>query len=93
MFLNPFEKAKNLFNEEVDYAKDVIDRLVEQHKISQQEGKSLLDEFSDYTRTAQSKIRSIVDKALDKAGYAPTEEVENIKSRISILEKLLNNRQ
>lgn len=70
-----------------------INELVEKGKLSEEEGKKMLDEFiSDADAKKQEyegKVKDLVDKALNKLDLSSREEVEKLNARIAELEEKL----
>lgn len=72
--------------------KATFDTLVSDKKISKEEGNSIFENIKnrlfDKSADIESQIRDILRKFYDKMDYATPEEVEKLRRRIAILEKL-----
>ena len=81
-----------MLNEAGDKVKKSVDDLVEKRRISREEGNSIFDDFkrftSDKAKDAEKLIEQIVNRIIEKMGYEHADEVEKLRRRISILEKL-----
>lgn len=86
-----------MLNEAGDKVKKSVDDLVEKRRISREEGNSIFDDFkrftSDKAKDAEKLIEQIVNRIIEKMGYEHADEVEKLRSRISILEKLYKMKQ
>ena len=73
--------------------KKLTDDLVEIGKVSKEEGDRLFREFEksgqEYKKNLTELVESSVKEALDQAGLAPKEEVEELRKRVEELEKRL----
>ena len=70
-----------------------VKELIGEKKISKEEGKKIVDEFSSNidkkTKDIESKIRTTINDALLKIRPATKSEVEELKKRIEALEKIV----
>ncbi|MBQ3656860.1 MAG: hypothetical protein II956_08470 [Bacteroidales bacterium] len=68
-----------------------VKELIGEKKITNEEGKKIVDDFSSNIDTKakdlESKIRSVINEALLKVRPATKSEVEELKKRIEDLEK------
>ena len=68
-----------------------VKELIGEKKITNEEGKKIVDEFSsnidNKTKDIEAKIRSVINEALLKVRPATKSEVEELKKRIEDLEK------
>lgn len=67
--------------------------LIGENKISDDEGKKIVDDFSSSidskTKDIEQKIRSTISETLAKVRPATKSEVEELKKRIEALEKIV----
>ena len=86
-----------MLNEAGDKVKKSVDDLVEKRRISREEGNSIFDDFkrftSDKAKDAEKLLEQIVNRIIEKMGYEHADEVEKLRRRISILEKLYKMKQ
>jgi polyhydroxyalkanoate synthesis regulator phasin len=72
--------------------KSTIDNLVNDSKISKEQGNSIFEGFKsrlfDKSGDFETMVRDLLYKFYDKMDYATPEEVEKLRRRIAILEKL-----
>lgn len=73
--------------------KQTIDKLVDDRKLSVEEGKKIVDEFLNNFQNAEAKkadfegqVSKIFDKVTKSFGLVPATEVEALQSRIGELE-------
>lgn len=75
--------------------KSTIDTLVSDKKISEEQGSSIFENIKnrifDKSADIESSIRDLLRKFYEKMDYATPEEVESLRRRITILEKLTKN--
>lgn len=71
-------------------AKKSIDELVEKGKLSQEDGKKIVDDLyrdAEHKKDEfESKLKNFVEKALDKMNLAKAESVDKLEKRIKSLE-------
>ena len=76
-----------------DRMKETVKGLIEDGKISKDEGKKIVDDFTKNTETKKDEIegqfKSIVEKILKSFNFATTTDMKNIENRIAVLEALL----
>ena len=86
-----------LLNEAGDKVKQSVDDLVEKRRISKEEGNSIFDDFkrftSDKAKDAEKLLEQIVNRIIEKMGYEHADDVEKLRRRIAILEKLYKMKQ
>ncbi|MCQ2252554.1 MAG: hypothetical protein MJZ61_03790 [Bacteroidales bacterium] len=72
--------------------KATFDTLVKDNKISAQQGESIFENIKnrlfDKSADIESSIRELLRKFYEKMDYATPEEVDKLRRRIAILEKL-----
>ena len=78
-----------MLNEAGDKVKKSVDDLVEKRRISREEGNSIFDDFKRFT----SDKAKDAEKLIEQMGYEHADEVEKLRRRISILEKLYKMKQ
>jgi polyhydroxyalkanoate synthesis regulator phasin len=73
--------------------KQTIDKLVDDRKLSVEEGKKIVDEFLNNFQNTEAKkadfegqVSKIFDKVTKSFGFVPATEVEALQSRIGELE-------
>ena len=70
-----------------------IKGLTEDGKISEEEGKKIIDDFSKNTETKrdeiESQFKSIIEKVLKSFNFAAASDLSKIENRIAVLEALL----
>lgn len=70
---------------------NAVKELIGEKKISNEEGKKIVDDFSSNidskAKDLESKIRTVINEALLKVRPATKSEVEELKKRIEDLEK------
>jgi polyhydroxyalkanoate synthesis regulator phasin len=70
-----------------------VNELVEKGKLTEEEGKKMLDEFVSDAESKKNefegKVKDLVDKALGKLDLSTREEVEHLNARIADLEEKL----
>ncbi len=73
--------------------RDTIKGLIEDGKISKEEGKKIVDDFSKNTETKkdeiESQFKSIIEKILKSFNFATVSDLEKVENRIAVLEALL----
>lgn len=72
--------------------KATFDTLVSDNKISQAQGESMFENIKnrifDKSGDLESSIKELINKFYDKMDYATPDELEKLRRRIAILEKL-----
>ncbi len=70
-----------------------VNKLIDENKISAEEGKKIVDDFIKNTNTKreefESQLKSITEKVVKGLNYAKKEEMEELRGRIEALEKEL----
>ncbi|MBN1252002.1 MAG: hypothetical protein JXR51_08535 [Bacteroidales bacterium] len=76
-----------------DKLQSTIEKMIKEEKISEKEGKKIIDEFFKNTEAKkqelETQLKSVVDKAITKFNFASSADLEKLKTRVEILEKLL----
>ncbi len=76
-----------------DRFKNTIDGFISDGKISEGEGKKIVDDFLKNTETKKDEIEtqfgSVVDKIIKSFSFATTNEVEDLEKKIAELEALV----
>ena len=74
----------------VDKVKETVDSLVKEDKISEEEGKKIVDEFLQNTETKkdefESQLKMVVEKVVSSFSFASNNEMEDIKARLEAIE-------
>ncbi|MCQ2250627.1 MAG: hypothetical protein MJZ66_05905 [Bacteroidales bacterium] len=87
--------GKKFIGDTTGLVKMTFDNLVEGNKISKDEGNSIFENIKnrlfDTSADIEGSVRELLRKFYDKMDYATPEEVEKLRRRISILEKLTKN--
>jgi len=72
----------------------VIDGLVKEDKLTQEEGKKIVDDFFQNTQTKkdefESQLKSVAEKVISNFKFAPSKDVEALKKRVNALESKVN---
>jgi polyhydroxyalkanoate synthesis regulator phasin len=67
-----------------------IDKLVDDRKLTSEEGKKIVDDFFKNTETKkgefESQIRSIIEKIVNTVNFASAKEVDELIERVKVLE-------
>jgi len=73
--------------------KDAIDGFISDGKISESEGKKIVDDFLKNTETKKDEIEtqfgSVVDKIIKSFSFATTTEVDALEKKVAELEALI----
>ncbi|MCQ2974025.1 MAG: phasin family protein [Bacteroidales bacterium] len=81
-----------LVSEAGEKVKQSVDELVDKRKISKEEGNSLFDDFKSFisgkAKDTEKLLEEIVNKIIEKMGYEHADEVEKLRRRVAILEKI-----
>lgn len=76
-----------------DRMKETVKGLIEDGKISEEEGKKIFEDFNKNKDTKkeefESQMKSIFDKILKSFNFATSTDIEKMENRISVLEGLL----
>lgn len=74
-----------------DKAKEIIDELVQKGKMSEEEGARFMDDLRKETdksrQNAESEMRKIIRKVLEKMDIPTKEEFARLEKRVKVLEK------
>ena len=77
----------------VDKTQKLVEDLVQQGKISEEEGKKIVDDFVQSTEVKrgefETRLRKITDSLAERFDFLSKEEVEEMKKRINELEDQL----
>ncbi len=72
----------------------VIDGLVKEDKITQEEGKKIVDDFFKNTKTKkeelESQLKSVIEKVVGNFNFASAKDVDALKKRVDALESKVN---
>ena len=75
----------------VERFQESVDKLVEDKKISEDEGKKIVDDFVSNTEAKaeefEAKLRKIVEEVLHKFNLGKNDEVSDLEARIIALEE------
>lgn len=73
------------------FAEDVINELVEKGKLTEEDGKKLIDKFihegEQQRLEFEKEMNGYIEKALDKMDLPTREEYRQLETRLSVLEK------
>ena len=76
-----------------DRLQETINDLIKEDKISAKEGKKIVDDFFKNTESKKKELeenlKKVVDKAVSKFKFASTSDLEELKNRVKVLEKLV----
>ncbi len=74
----------------------LVQKLIEQGKITKDEAKSFLDEYAqaanDMTEKFDKKLEDYIENTLKNTKFAKREDFEKIAERIAKIEKMLNDK-
>jgi len=75
-------------------AEELVTEMKERYKLSEDEGKSLVDRIQSMARENREKVREMaegeVKKVVERLGLVSVEEMESLKKRVQELEARLN---
>jgi len=78
-------------------AKDFFDKLVEEGKVSTEEGKKIVEEFNKNTDTKKGELEtqfsSIVEKIVKSFKFVTNDDVNELANRVTMLEAVIANRK
>jgi len=84
--------GNRLIGDAAGLVKYTFDNLADDHKISDKESKSICENIKsklfDKSADMESTIKELLYKFYEKMDYATPEEVDKLRRRIAILEKL-----
>lgn len=71
-----------------------VDELVSKGKLSEEEGRKVVDDLMTETESKreefESRIRSIVEKVMNRIDYPSHKEIQDLRARIEVLETKLD---
>ena len=77
-----------------DKLQSTINSLIEDEKISEKEGKKIVDDFFKNTeakkKELETQLKGAVDKAVTKFNFAQKSDFDKLKDRVKTLEKSLS---
>jgi polyhydroxyalkanoate synthesis regulator phasin len=86
-----------LFSQSLDKAKELVDKLVEDGKVSAVEGKKIVEEFNKNKDTKKEELEtqfsSLVEKIVKSFKFAANKDVSELVNRVTVLEAVLANRK
>jgi polyhydroxyalkanoate synthesis regulator phasin len=75
-------------------AEELVCEMKEKYKLSEEEGKQLVEKLQTMARENKDKVREMaeveVQKVVERLGLVSVEELENLKKRVQELEARLN---
>jgi polyhydroxyalkanoate synthesis regulator phasin len=75
-------------------AEELLTELKEKYKLSEDEGKALLDKIQAMAKDSRERINEIaeneVKKAIERIGLVPRDEFELLQKRVQALENMVN---
>ncbi len=75
-------------------AEELVCEMKEKYKMSEEEGKQLVEKLQTMARENRDKVREMaeveVQKVVERLGLVSVEELENLKKRVQELEARLN---
>jgi polyhydroxyalkanoate synthesis regulator phasin len=75
-------------------AEELVSELKEKYKMSEDEGKNLVDRIQSMARENREKVREMAEaevrKVVERLGLVPADEFELLKKRVQDLEERLN---
>jgi polyhydroxyalkanoate synthesis regulator phasin len=75
-------------------AEELVCEMKEKYKMSEEEGKQLVEKLQTMARENKDKVREMaeveVQKVVERLGLVSVEELENLKKRVQELEARLN---
>ncbi|MCC5931484.1 MAG: hypothetical protein JJU28_19710 [Cyclobacteriaceae bacterium] len=78
----------------VEKVEKVIDKLINENKISKEEGKKIVDDFLKNTETKkeelEAQLKSITERVVSSFDFASGKELNALKKRVEELEQLVN---
>ena len=76
-----------------DKIQQAVNKLIDDNKISAEEGKKIVDDFIKNTQTKkdefEAQLKSITERVVHSFDYASSEEVRILRERVDVLEKEL----
>ncbi len=78
-------------------AKKLIDKLIEEGKLSTEEGKKLVEDFNKNTETKKDELEtqfsSLIEKIVKSFKFATNADISNLANRVTMLEAVLANKK
>jgi len=75
-------------------AEELVAEMKERYKLSEEEGKNLVEKIQSMARENREKVREMaeaeVQKVVDRLGLVSVDELEQLKKRVQDLEARLN---
>ena len=75
-------------------AEELVVEMKERYKLSEDEGKQLVDRIQSMAKENRDKVREMaeieVKKVVERLGLVPVDELEQLKKRVQELEARLN---
>lgn len=75
-------------------AEELVCEMKEKYKLSEEEGKQLVEKLQTMARENKDKVREMaeveVQKVVERLGLVSVDELENLKKRVQDLEARLN---
>lgn len=76
--------------ETIDNAKKAVDEMVKQGEVSEAQGKKIVDKlndkYEDRKDDVETRLRNVVNSALEKLNLPKADEVEKLEKRVKSLE-------
>ncbi|MCK5536104.1 MAG: hypothetical protein KAI79_04710 [Bacteroidales bacterium] len=86
-----------LVSQSVEKAKVLVDKLVDEGKVSSDEGKKIFDEFSKNTDTKKDELEtqfsSLIEKVVKSFKFATNQDMSGLSNRVTVLEAVLANKK
>ncbi len=78
-----------------DRLQKTIDELVKEDKITEKDGKKVVNDFFKNTESKKNELegqlKNVVDKAVSKFKFATSSNLDELSNRVKVLEQLLKN--
>ncbi|WP_243373001.1 phasin family protein [Geotalea sp. SG265] len=75
-------------------AEELLTELKEKYKLSEDEGKALLDKIQAMAKDSRERINEIAEnevrKAIERIGLVPREEFDRLQKRVQALENMVS---
>lgn len=76
-----------------DRLQKTVDELIKEDKISEKEGKKMVDDFFKNTESKkkdlEGQLKSVIEKAVAKFKFANSSSLEELANRVKVLEQVL----
>lgn len=69
-----------------DKIQQSVNKLIEENKISSEEGKKIVDDFVKNTQAKKEEFEGSLKNIIKKLNYAKTDEMNALKDRVELLE-------